>query len=49
MSNHIHLISLNYQGIRQFEKRERLNQYILSQKCQSLLLSETHITVDIEK
>lgn len=49
MSNYIHFLSLNCQGIRQFEKRARLKQYILSQKCHILLLSETHITVDIEK
>jgi hypothetical protein len=48
MSNYIQFLSLNCQGIRQFEKRARLKQYILSQKCQILLLSETHITVDIE-
>lgn len=50
MSNHIHFLSINCQGIRHCEKRAKLKQYILSQKCHIILLSEilVHATADIE-
>jgi exonuclease III len=44
----IHLISLNAQGLRDIEKRQRLLLWLGQQKAQIVLLQETHFTKDIE-
>ena len=43
-----HLISLNTQGIRDFNKRSRLIQWLKQQRVDILFLQETHFTHDLE-
>ena len=45
--NHVHLISLNVQGLRDKSKRLRLNQWLFHQKSDITLLQETHFTNDL--
>ena len=47
MSNNFHFLSLNCRGLRDRQKRARLQQYAILQKVQILLIQETHFTKDI--
>ena len=47
-SNSLHLIYINSQGLRNQNKRLRLNEWLIQQKTDIALLQETHFTADIE-
>ena len=45
----LHIITLNTQGLREKEKRNRLNIWINQQNVDIILLQETHFTKELEK
>ena len=47
MTNLLHLISLNCQGLRDKLKRARLKQYMLLQKAKIFFIQETHFTPEL--
>ena len=47
MTNIIHITSLNCQGLRDKHKRERLKQYMLTQKADIFFIQETHFTHEL--
>ena len=48
ISNSLHLISINSQGLWSQNKRLRLNEWLIQQKTDIALLQETHFTSNIE-
>ena len=48
MASQLHIISINTQGLRDFNKRSRLREWAHSQKSDILFLQETHFTYEIE-
>ena len=44
----VHFISLNAQGLRNISKRARLKEWIFQQKADIIFLQETHFSLDIE-
>lgn len=47
-SNHIHICTLNTKGLQQSEKRKRISEWSSQQKCDILLMQETHFTKNLE-
>ena len=47
MGSQLHFISLNTNGLQNFGKRSRLNEYLKLQKVDIIFLQETHFTSDI--
>ena len=45
--NNLHIVSLNSNGLRDYSKRVRLNEWIKQQKADIIYLQETHFTADI--
>lgn len=46
---YLHICSINSNGLQQSEKRKRLVEWATQQKCDILLMQETHFTKEIEK
>ena len=47
-NRHLHICTLNTKGLQQSEKRKKISEWSSQQKCDILLMQETHFTKNSE-